>query len=59
MNLQHIHLQLVHYFQEKNNNMMNMICLYTVKVLFNDMFMSVCSRDDENEKKLYICLTII
>ena len=37
--------------------MMNMIFLYNVKVLFNDIF-SVCSRDSENEKNLHICLII-
>lgn len=59
MNLKLKHLQQVHCFQnKKHNNMMNMIFLYNVKVLFNDIF-SVCSRDSENEKNLHICLIII
>lgn len=59
MNLKLKHLQQVHCFKKKkHNNMMNMIFLYNVKVLFNDIF-SVCSRDSENEKNLHICLIII
>ena len=37
--------------------MMNMIFLYNVKVLFNDIF-SVCLRDSENEKNCIFFLLL-